>query len=123
MRIAIGLVGLVVLVVGALWVLGNGFLGETWRAGSPQATRIPAALVEERAAAQSRAATEVGVAEPSQILFGDLHVHSTFSTDAFLMSLPLTGGDGARPVADACDFARVCSALDFWSINDHARRT
>jgi hypothetical protein len=36
------------------------------------------------------------------------------------MSLPMAGGDGAYPVGDACDFARYCSALDFWSINDHA---
>jgi hypothetical protein len=27
---------------------------------------------------------------------------------------------GASPLADACDYARFCSALDFWSINDHA---
>ncbi len=55
-----------------------------------------------------------------QILFGDLHVHTTFSSDAFRMSLPMVQGDGAHPPADACDFARACSALDFWALTDHA---
>ena len=55
-----------------------------------------------------------------QIFFGDLHVHTTFSQDAFLFSLPMLQGEGAHPPADACNFARFCSSLDFFSITDHA---
>ncbi|MDJ0788990.1 MAG: DUF3604 domain-containing protein, partial [Myxococcota bacterium] len=59
-----------------------------------------------------------GAPDSAQILFGDLHVHSGFSLDALAAGV-FTGGE-PYTVSDACDFARYCSALDFWSINDHA---
>lgn len=75
---------------------------------------IPAVEVEARAARGG-----IG-SSPSQVLFGDLHVHTTYSMDAFAMNLPLLGGEGGHPPADACDFARYCAQIDFFSINDHA---
>ena len=80
----------------------------------------PAAEVRETALRQRDASRAAGIDPPKQILFGDLHTHTTFSQDAFSISLPLLGGEGAHPPADACDYARFCAALDFWSINDHA---
>ena len=58
--------------------------------------------------------------ETKQILFGDTHVHTTYSTDAFLWSLPILQGEGPHPISDACDYARFCSAIDFWATTDHA---
>jgi hypothetical protein len=106
--------------VGLLALLGSGVLGRLWSPAPPTYARIPTDVVASRAAAQAAAGRAVQAPDSRQILFGDLHVHTTFSTDAFLMALPPAGGDGARPVNDACDFARFCSELDFWSINDHA---
>ncbi|MCD4722693.1 MAG: DUF3604 domain-containing protein [Desulfobacula sp.] len=58
-----------------------------------------------------------------QILFGDLHVHTGISLDAFQFAMPLASGEGVHSVNDAGDFARYCSGIDFWSINDHAETT
>ena len=61
-----------------------------------------------------------GEVPAKKILFGDLHVHTTFSFDALLLNLPIANGEGTHPVADACNFARFCSNLDFFAATDHA---
>lgn len=111
-KILIALLGLIALSLGGAWLLGSGRLGEHEAPG--QVSSIPRTPEVPRPEAPGENGST------SRILFGDLHVHSTFSSDAFVMSLPLVSGEGAHPPADACDFARHCAALDFWSIHDHA---
>ena len=100
-------------------------VGEHEGPGVVHPNPAPPATVADKRARQEQARTGFAEADAvagraDQILFGDLHVHTTFSVDAFLRSLPLAGGEGAHPPADACDFARYCSSLDFFALTDHA---
>lgn len=90
------------------------------RAGEIVRERRPAGVVQRRQAVLDASAEGIGALSSKQILFGDLHVHTGYSTDAMAQTVPVLHGEGSHPAADACDFARFCSALDFWSINDHA---
>ena len=120
-RVALGVFFALAALAAAFWfVYGGGKLeGRGVIVGRKAA---PAESVALRKARQVEAQKSFGRNERSakQILFGDLHVHTTFSMDAFFRSLPMLGGEGAHPPADACDFARHCSQLDFFSFNDHA---
>jgi hypothetical protein len=106
-----------------IYIIGNGYTGKLHGRGTPSAASVDRALLDQRAGVQAATARalrpDAGGAD-RQILFGDLHVHTTFSSDAYLFSLPIIQGEGVHPPADACDFARFCSGLDFYSINDHA---
>lgn len=101
----------------AFYGVSHGWGGIERDAGTIHGKRLPDTTLAARAAEQQALAAGP---QAKQVLFGDLHVHTTYSTDAFQFSLPLNGGTGTHPVADACDFARFCSSLDFWAITDHA---
>ncbi len=114
-----GLFLLVAVIGGATWVhlATTGFWGERQPRGEITAGPRSKTFVDSKATRQSR---QPPLAGDKQVLFGDLHVHSTYSFDAYNISLPMYQGEGSHPPGDACDFARYCSGLDFWSINDHA---
>ncbi|MCX2981531.1 DUF3604 domain-containing protein [Halieaceae bacterium IMCC14734] len=96
-----------------------GGCGEEQDAGTIVGQQPAQSMVAIKSEGGAAAAAALGRGD-AQILFGDLHTHTSFSPDGFILGMPLTGGEGVRPPADACDYARYCSAVDFWGISDHA---
>ena len=119
-KILYGLVASVATLTALFFALAYGWLGIHDGPGEITKIRIPEEVISEREITQLDSGKKLDEKGAKQILFGDLHVHTTYSFDAFIGSLPMMHGEGSRPLGDACDFARFCSALDFWSINDHA---
>ena len=114
-----GVIVAVLIASGALFWFSarGGWFGVEHDAGRIQGKPVPAEVIAARAAADKAVAP---AGDEKQILFGDFHVHTTISVDAFQYALPLLGGSGVHPLADACDYARHCSAIDFWASTDHA---
>ena len=118
-KLIVGLILLALIGAGGFYALGFGLLGSLPGPGTIEGGQVPPAAIAAKVARQKGGAASIGAPTTKQILFGDLHVHSTYSFDAFAFNLPVYGGEGLHPIADACDFARYCSSLDFWSSNDH----
>ena len=114
------LLALTIFYFGFVYLVAIGSLGSYEGPGEISNTSTPKEIVSSRIQNQLDDKNKVGINNKKLILFGDLHVHTTYSSDAFLFSLPLMAGEGTHPPADACDFARYCSSLDFWSNTDHA---
>ncbi|MDE0887745.1 MAG: hypothetical protein OSB70_19685, partial [Myxococcota bacterium] len=69
------------LTVAVLWlfVAASGWLGSDEERGEIRAVSRPTATTLERSAVQTETARMLGASPNKQILFGDFHVHTTFS--------------------------------------------
>ena len=110
-RAVLGITVILALALSVSYAVGKGWLGQPWSPEPVAAGPSPRTTLSDAGPSP---------AEESTILFGDLHTHTNYSIDAYLFNTALVKGGGVVTPADACDFARYCSALDFWSINDHA---
>ena len=100
------IISMLVLILIFLIAIYMGWLGKSRHVERFEGSPIPQNIISERTTEQIKASKNINVGNPKQILFGDFHVHTTFSTDAFWWSLPILGGEGVHPMADACDYAR-----------------
>lgn len=115
------LLAVLVVAVAGVAVLALDRQGHPETPGDVTRQAVPADWVRARTASQAAALAALGAPTPDkQVLFGDLHVHTTYSMDAFAWSMPLFHGQGVRPPAEACDFARFCADLDFFASTEHA---
>ena len=107
-KLLLGLGAVLLVIAAVLYVIGLGTFGTHEGPGEVLDARRPKFVDDEIAKRGAGAAEGIGAARDKQILFGDLHVHTTFSVDAFLRSAAVPcRAKAAHPPADACDFARL----------------
>ena len=109
MRVALIVVLVLAAIVGGLAaLLATGALGRLETAGAVTPVSAPAEKIAARTARQRAEAMRQGVASPKQILFGDLHVHTTFSFDAFIYESSDHRRRGRAPTSGR---VRLCPSL------------
>ncbi len=74
----------------------NGWLGRYEAPGEITLISQPLDVLQKRVTDQLLIKEELGIKDPKMILFGDLHVHTTYSNDAFMLSLPMMSGEGTH---------------------------
>ena len=121
-KTGLGMVILLGLLVCGFYVIGRGWLGSEWYPAPVTGGPRPLQPSKDEPLDSASGGRQLAVAsdDTPRVLFGDLHSHTNYSIDAYVFNTNLVKGGGIVTPADACDFARYCSALDFWSINDHA---
>src|SRR5207247_5381732 len=93
-RIALAAAALIGFALGLVYAAGRGAFGAHEGPGEIAGRARPIADLEARVRGDREAGRALGVAHPKQVLFGDLHVHTAFTFDAVLLSLPPPRGPG-----------------------------
>ena len=81
-KLLIAVVLLVVIIGVYGYLAGSGLISEHQDVGVVASSEVPIEVVAQRLDAKSLAAANLNVESSKQILFGDFHVHTTFSNDA-----------------------------------------
>ena len=76
-KVVISLAMLTLLLITLFFALAYGWLGKHDGPGNITNQRIPMEVIQERASTQAQAASNIDENNTKQILFGDLHAHTT----------------------------------------------